>query len=537
MSTREAPGLPGRRGTWVIAAGAVAALALGIGFCTGGGGSPGSNALARLGAGRDTGALVTFGPDGRTPDFAGGLNLPTDIKAIDERSAAEAATALLGDNSVFGIADPAGTLAVLGTRRDDLGMHHVNLGQVFSGVEVFGATVDVHFAPDGSRATAVGNHFIPGVDLATVEPAIPAGQAAETAVKRLGGGEAAAEPRLVVYAGVGSTTSGEAAHLCWLVDVSDDSQPARKRFLVDATDGKVVDVLELLFDARTRQVNDAGGRDQLPGAPARQEGSAPSTVPEVDQAYDLTGRVYDYFLNTHGWDSYDGRGSPLVSTVRLGQCDASGRCGKFTNAFWDGNGKQMAYGDGLLTDDISGHEITHGVVGSTANLVYRWQSGALNESYADIFGTMVDGGDWTMGEDSALGVIRDMAFPERYGNPPHPNHTARWIATCKDNGGVHQNSGLHNRAYFNAAQALTSEVAEKIFFRALVYYLGPNSTFENAYGAAYASAQDLHGPQSREAQAVSAAFEAVGLDGAWEPPTPNCSNTALEGTPRGEDGR
>jgi hypothetical protein len=186
---------------------------------------------------------------------------------------------------------------------------------------------------------------------------------------------------------------------------------------------------------------------------------------------------------------------------------------------------QTVYGDYFPVKDVVAHEWTHAVTEHSANLKYRWQSGALNESFSDIFGAMVDRDDWLIGEDlppHILGgreAIRDLSNPRRFGQP---DHTRDWVETCSDNEGVHTNSGITNKAYYNIATAIGKDKAERIFYRALTVYLHTNSSLEDARAAALQSAQDLYGANSAEYNAVRDGFNAVGLDGQWNPPPNNC---------------
>jgi Zn-dependent metalloprotease/subtilisin family serine protease len=253
----------------------------------------------------------------------------------------------------------------------------------------------------------------------------------------------------------------------------------------------------------------------LPGALVRVNDDPPVGDTDIDNAHDFARAVYDYYWNTHSRNSYDDLGAIIRSTAHYGQ--------NYQNAFW--NGVQMVYGDGFPVKDVVAHELTHAITERTANLEYRWQSGALNESFSDIFGAMVDRDDWLMGEDlppQALGgrdAVRDLADPARLGQPAHTND---WVSTCSDNEGVHTNSGIFNKAFYNIATAIGKDAAELIFYRALVVYLQPSSSFEDARASALQAAEDLFGP-GPETDAVEAGFNAVGLDGVWNPPANDCT--------------
>jgi bacillolysin len=231
---------------------------------------------------------------------------------------------------------------------------------------------------------------------------------------------------------------------------------------------------------------------------------------EVD-AHANAEKVYDYYLNTHNRNSFDNRGASLVSTVHYGY--------NYNNAFW--NGSQMVYGDGdgsTFTSlsgalDVVAHELTHAVTERTAGLQYQYQSGALNESFSDVFGYFLDSEDYLMGEDVYTpGVsgdaLRSLSSPSRYGQPEHMND---YVNTSADNGGVHTNSGIPNKAAYHTISSIGKTKAEKIYYRALTVYLTPTSNFSYARAALLQSAADLYGSGSSTYNAVKSAWDAVGV--------------------------
>ena len=197
------------------------------------------------------------------------------------------------------------------------------------------------------------------------------------------------------------------------------------------------------------------------------------------------------------------------------------------NAFW--NGKAVFYGNGGTNFyslagalDVAAHELGHGVVSNTANLEYYGQSGAINESYADIFGAMVDRDDWRIGEDitrtsfSPSGALRDMADPHNGGtslSQPYwqPKTVSEMYTGSQDNGGVHINSGIGNHAYYLYATAVTKQKAEQVFYKALTDYLTMTSKFIDFRIAVVQAATDLYGASSTEVTKAGEAFTAVGI--------------------------
>ncbi|MFN3374867.1 MAG: M4 family metallopeptidase, partial [Chloroflexus sp.] len=178
--------------------------------------------------------------------------------------------------------------------------------------------------------------------------------------------------------------------------------------------------------------------------------------------------------------------------------------------------------------DVIGHEFTHGVIDATAQLIYENQSGALNESYADVFAVMIDRDDWLIGEDVVksppypVNHLRSLADPTLGGryNALDPLRSVGQPATMKeyanlpntrrtDNGGVHVNSGIPNHAAYLLAQQIGREKVERIYYRTLTQYLTPSSTFADAAAATARAAADLYG--QTEVAAVRDAFAAVGI--------------------------
>ncbi len=242
--------------------------------------------------------------------------------------------------------------------------------------------------------------------------------------------------------------------------------------------------------------------------------------------------AYEYYLYTHGRNSIDGLGGTIRSFINV--AEQSGR--SMENAYW--NGKGMYYGNGGQTFtplvkalDVAGHELTHGVIESTAGLRYIGQSGALNESLADIFGCMIDRSNWTIGET----VVNPMVYPSnalRNLSDPHngakkdqqgwqPKNMSEYKklpnTTAGDNGGVHINSSIPSRAYYLFASVVGKEKAERIFYHTLTTYLSASSQFVDLRIGAKLACEDLHGKESPEMTALIAAFDSVGILDNTEP--------------------
>lgn len=236
------------------------------------------------------------------------------------------------------------------------------------------------------------------------------------------------------------------------------------------------------------------------------------------------GVAYEYFRQTFNRNSIDGNGGTIISIINI--ADEDGR--DMDNAFW--SGQAMFYGNGAQAFssplakslDVAGHEMSHGVIQNTAGLEYYGESGALNESFADIFGVMMDRDDWGLGEDVVntnfyrTGVLRSMSNPNNGGNSLsdlgwQPANTNEQYLGREDNAGVHINSGIPNRAFYLFATAVGKAKAEQVFYRALNTYLIRSSQFIDARLAVIRAAQDLHGENSAEVRAAEDAFNTVGI--------------------------
>jgi Zn-dependent metalloprotease len=276
--------------------------------------------------------------------------------------------------------------------------------------------------------------------------------------------------------------------------------------------------------------------------------------------------TYDYYKNIHGRNGIDGNSGPGSTTAAANSAIAlvPSRVhfgANYNNAFWNGNA--MTYGDGdgtqftpLVTLDIAGHEMTHGVTERTANLTYSNESGALNESMSDVFGSMVEsysrGGvvnedTWKIGEQAytpatAGDALRSMKDTHSNGDPDH--YSERYTGTS-DNGGVHTNSGIGNWVYYAAAAGGTNHVsgvavtgmgtaaAEKIWYRALTVYMTSSTNYAGARTATLNAATDLYGSTSTQYTATATAWCAAGIGacpggGGTPTPTPTPAPTGNE---------
>ena len=262
-----------------------------------------------------------------------------------------------------------------------------------------------------------------------------------------------------------------------------------------------------------REIFDDDCKGDPPDDPEREGDDKPVGDDQVDKAYENLGRVYDYYHDTFGYDSYDGKGATMVGIVN--NCDGGTSSGV---SYWSDDAVHFAPGAGDALDTAA-HEFTHGVTAHTAGLKYECQSGALNESISDIMAFNLDPEDTTYGEDRDGGAIRDYRYPEHFGQPMTvDDYEATKNDDFGDHGGVHTNSGIPNHAYWGVVLAVGRDKAEQIVWRALTEHLGPDSNFEDFRTAMLESAAELYGGGGDEVDGVNGAFAAVGLDGSWEAP-------------------
>jgi Zn-dependent metalloprotease len=292
-------------------------------------------------------------------------------------------------------------------------------------------------------------------------------------------------------------------------------------------------IMGALAGKKNRMVYDAQGKGMhsLPGKLVRGEGGRTSKDAAVNEAYNHAGTTYDFFLREFGRNSLDGNGMTLVSSVHLGR--------NLNNAFW--NGQQMAYGDGdgyafirfTKALDVVGHELTHGVISHECNLVYRNESGALNEHFADVFGVLIRqwkakhtaaAADWVIGKEimgpgTIARGLRDFgpgpAFQKDplLGTDPQPKHMKHKYKGAGDYGGVHINSGIPNHAFYLFARAVGGhawKVPGRIWYEAM-RKLSSNSEFGDMVANTEMIALALHGKNSAVHKALMASWRQVGL--------------------------
>jgi Zn-dependent metalloprotease len=468
---------------------------------------------------------------------------------------------------------------------DDLGFIHERYQQFYQGIEVEGAKYTLHIK--NNKIMLMTGNFRDVWNI-NITPTLSAANALENAINHVNAEKYMWEEKgdhmdykrpkgeLVIWA----DPDGQAQpHLTYKFDIY-AAQPdiSRADIFVDAHTGEIVAEHAHIHENtpssgnslyngnvpftsqlngsvfRLRQTADGGGIETYNMNNGTNYNSATDfTSSNANSWGDATGvqahwgaeQTHKYFQQNHGRNSYNGSGAVIRSYVHY----SSG----YVNAFWDG--QRMTYGDGdgvnygpLVSLDIVGHEITHGVTEYAANLVYQRESGALNESFSDIFGEAIEffatgSNDWQMGTDIGIGgsgAIRSMNNPNAFNDPDTYGGTHWYNPNCgfptqsNDYCGVHINSGVQNKWFYilvvgesgtndigNAynVTGIGMDKAADIAYRNLATYLSTSSTFADARSGAIQSAIDLFGAGSAEEIAVTNAWYAVGVGQPYGPPT------------------
>ncbi|MEN3339294.1 MAG: bacillolysin [Acidobacteriota bacterium] len=488
-----------------------------------------------------------------------------------------------------------GELRLRDMRNDTLmkGRRHERSDQYYRGVRVFGGDVARQSRDGGLTESAFGTIY-EGIDI-DPSPAIDEEQARTALADR--GLDTSGAPELVILPLGGSTPDVVRYALAWrfrvktrndsrqvfidavtgatLLDFSDrKTQTAvgraqgvlgdTKKISVRSTTGQFVTADELrppaiqTYDMRGNpdRVDDVLlGRVTLATADLASDSDNNWSDGAVDDAHVYAGYTYDYYFKRfgrHGLNNADIHVQNMVHPVRRGDFFrfVDDFPEYFVNAFYDGDGV-MVYGEGLPAGltlggqtwdflagalDVVAHELTHGVTEYTSNLIYRNESGALNESFSDMMGTSAEfffqppgngplKADYLLGEDVVRpGGLRSMENPGTYGDPDH--YSKRYLGT-EDSGGVHTNSGIPNHAFYLAIEGGTNRTSgltvqgvgggnrdqiEKVFYRAFTQLLPSAATFAVARAATIQAARDLYGSGSPAERAVTQAWTAVGVN-------------------------
>ncbi|MCP5449373.1 MAG: M4 family metallopeptidase [Gammaproteobacteria bacterium] len=417
----------------------------------------------------------------------------------------------------FGVLDPQRELKLLRTQESlDRGRSSVRFQQAYQGIPIFAGEMIVNLDA-AKNVTSVNGKILPNIVLDPT-PQLDASMAQATALQAVAKWYQMPEYELEVspavlwiYNPILLTQSKGFTALAWRMEVKAHGlTPIRELVLVNAQNGNIVLHFNQIDSAKNLKTYTMNGSDNYADLP----GSLVCTYPndlicaagdsDAKAAHGYASDTYDFYLNTHGRDSIDGAGMMLISSVHYGV--------GYQNAFWDG--QQMVYGDGFsAADDVVGHELTHGVTEHESNLIYYYQSGAINESFSDVWGEFMDltngkGTDtpavrWLMGEDvPVIGAIRSMSNPPQFGDPDKITSTNYFLGDW-DNGGVHINSGVNNKAAylmtdgasFNGftVTGLGIQKVAKIYYEAQTNLLTSSADYADLYDALQQACSNLVG--------------------------------------------
>jgi Zn-dependent metalloprotease len=410
--------------------------------------------------------------------FAGARGGRIENPSVDgtDRTTVAARAHVARYGAAFG-ADRAGTtLVAAGTTHTSAGNDVVRLDQRVDGIPVLGGQLVVTMGPDRALSSLASSLSATST---VPEPRISERRARSLALATLSRadhrtpgnvvGNVVDNGRTVFDPAVFGTTTDNGARSGWRFEVS-GADGARRLVIIDDQDGRIlleIDENQHLDRVVCDNANATNTTDVPCTAPARTETGEVSGSADVEHAFALAGEVDSFYRQIANLDltgligvtQPDGRKS-LASTVNWCYTASSG-C-PYANAFW--NGTQMYYGAGYaIADDVVGHEMTHGVIDQFSQLFYWGQSGAINESIADVIGEIIDhrhtaAGDddsgWGLGEDLPGGAIRSMKDPALHGQPDTMT-SAAYVSGLNDNGGVHTNSGVGNRTAFLIAEGGT----------------------------------------------------------------------------------
>lgn len=400
---------------------------------------------------------------------ASGAPLIADFPQLD---AQQRALNFLSDfGSLVGIASPLSELQPLQIVTDSLGLTHVKFAQHHQGIPVFGGEVLVHMSNAGILAVSAG--VVDQLSSLATTPTLPRVQAEQIALNDARKATRLAELRIsdshLSYYDHGLfSLSQRVPRLTW--QVTTRGEHSKRVHWIDARTGVLINAMENMHSALYRKIYTPAYNPEFEDRFLIREEGDPPLAPviagigtPIDKLYDFAGHTYDFYYKAFGRDSYDDAGAVMHSVYLINaQCP---------NAYWDGSSTN--YCPLFDADDVVSHEWGHAVTQHMDNLVYQYQSGALNESYSDIFGETVDlhndadsvlggfnnettydegGVRWVVGEDltkvlAAL-LLRDMWDPDNFPSPsPGKVTSENYFCGSGDGGGVHTNSGVPNHAY------------------------------------------------------------------------------------------
>lgn len=502
-----------------------------------------------------------------TPTFVTGKLTPPGYGTSSDKSV-NGIRFLSENKELFGLKEPDKELKTISEITDELGMTHIKYQQQINGIKIFQGQLVVHFNTDGSIESVNGRYF-PTPEMDT-NPKLSSSDAIRIAKENLGNYKSSSEKaELNIY------SRGVKLHLAYSVHLPSYSHPMMTVF-VDANNGKVIKVDDgirydgpavgsgVALDGTVKTVhsylystkyymidaslpmyvapieslkgiirtydaqNDTTGNGYMSAIVVTDPNNDNNFNDNVRlkaavSAHCFTRETYQMYKTRFNRNSINNAGMTMENVVHYGI--------NLNNAYWNGSFMTYGDGDGVVFSNIAGsfdviaHEITHGVTQHTSNLIYELQPGAINESMSDVFAVIADSADWLLGEDVytpaiAGDALRSMQDPHMGLPSTHPNwqpaHMSEYVELPNDpqhdHGGVHINSGIPNKAYYNVASVIGNSKAGLIWYRTQTVYLTRNSQFVDLRNACLNSAKDLFGQGSTEYNTVASGFSAVGIE-------------------------
>ena len=451
----------------------------------------------------------------------------------------------------FGVTNPARQLKLKNQRQQD-NRTNIRYQQTHQNLPVIGAELVANLNSQ-QQLSSMSGEISPVPNAFDINPTINSHAATITAINAVSKWYQIERdrlttdtPQLSIYDPSILVNTASSTQLVWKIEVSPTYlAPINVLVLVDARHGGIVLHFNQVDAVLDRATYTAANTMDLPGTLICDE-SDPTCVAgdqDAQDAHTNAANVYDFYLLNHGRDSIDGNGMTIVSTTHFGSAG-------FQNAFWIETNpitgqplNQIAYGDGFASaDDVVGHELTHGVTSFTSDLLYYSESGAINESLSDIWGEFIDltnniGTDtpavrWRIGEDLPTGAVRDMANPTTapFRDPDRMTSNLFYIG-ADDNGGVHRNSGVNNKAAYLMVDGTANETGgqfngrtitgigitktAKIYYEAQTNLLTTGSDYLDLYNALNQACANLVGTSgitSNDCVQVQLALDAVEMN-------------------------
>ncbi len=487
----------------------------------------------------------------------------SDKKVPSESSA----TKFLQENKdIFGIDNAKEELKVVEVNKDDIGDTFVKFAQVIEGTEVDNSLINVHYDKNGVIVSVNGN-LEENKEITTLgSKDISPEEAIKIAKNQFKFKKLKKTPKAEKLVITEDGVNYEAYKInIFFMEPTIGSYDV----FVEANSGKVIKIenkirfntpvtgtgTDVLGETRELKLNEAEGEYQMLDltneateaivtldmrnssedefdvylvSNTTKEFTAEEHKSPVSAHYNAD-KVIGFYKKLFNRNSLDNKGMAIESYTHY--------MSSYNNAFWaegmmvygDGDGVEYTYLSGDL--DVVGHEMTHGVVEYTAGLVYKNQPGALDESMADVFGVLIstynkynvangeawkfDPADWVVGDDIYTpniqgDALRSLVDPTLYGQPAHMDNYFD-LPDTYDYGGVHDNSGIPNKAAYNIASNIGMDKTAKIYYRALTQYMHPDTNFQQASYCLVQAAADLYGKGSNEITAIKNSFASTGV--------------------------